>query len=61
MTMQDILNAITTVGFPIVACAALFWLNINQGKSNRDTLEKVTEALNNNTNAITRLVERMEK
>lgn len=44
MNMQDILTAITTVGFPIVACIALFWQN-----------SKMSETIAHNTEAIVEL------
>lgn len=41
----EIVNAIGTVGFPIVACCALFWM-INT------TMKELTGAINKLTNAI---------
>lgn len=54
MDIQAILNAIATVGFPIVACAALFWM-INK------TMKELVSAVNNNTDALNRFSERMAK
>ena len=48
--MTEYITAISTVGFPIVACIALYF---NQ--------QKMTEAINNNTIAITKLAEKMDK
>ena len=53
MDVQNLLTAISTVGFPIVCCGGLFWMMNN-------TLAKVTDALNNNTIALTKLIERMD-
>lgn len=44
MNIQDITTLITTVGFPIAACIALFWQNI-----------KMSETIQNNTAAILEL------
>ena len=44
MNIQDITTLITTVGFPIAACIALFWQNL-----------KMSEMISNNTNAILEL------
>lgn len=52
MDMNLILQAISTVGFPICACGALFWL-VNKLESEhkqevnslRDIIERNTEAL----------------
>lgn len=48
--MEQYLTAISTVGFPIVACIAMYYNNVKQ-----------TEAINNNTIAITKLAEKLEK
>jgi hypothetical protein len=53
MTVNEILTAITTVGFPIVACAALFWYHVK-------VASKMTDAINNNTLAITKVLEKIE-
>lgn len=59
MTVNDITQLISTVGFPIVACGALFWrLNVSE-KQHNEEMDKITEALNNNTVAITKLTERI--
>lgn len=53
MELQDILTAISTVGFPIVCCGALFWFMNKQQKEN-------TEAINNNTLVMQRLCDKLE-
>jgi uridine phosphorylase len=57
-------SAITTMigslGFPIVACLAIGWQYTKQQAQNNETLQKMSEALNNNTLAITKLTERMD-
>lgn len=70
--MNDILTMITTVGFPIVACLFMGWYVKYQTdnyrsevkdmqKEHKDEIQKVTEALNNNTLALQRLCDKMEK
>lgn len=70
MNTQDILSAITTVGFPIVMCLACAWYIKYTNDKQREEVEKlndqrakemdkVTEAINNNTVALTKLVERL--
>jgi hypothetical protein len=50
---------IGTLGFPIVACGALFWL-INKNEANRrEDNAKFTEAINNNTIVITKLMAKL--
>ena len=66
--MNDIIVAISTVGFPIVACLGLGWFVKYQTDQNNaevaemrkehlDEISKVTEALNNNTLSIQRLTD----
>ena len=61
MDMQTILQAIGSVGFPIVACGAMFWLNFKTGERHREEMNKITEAVNNNTLAITKLTSELEE
>ena len=42
METQEVINAISSVGFPIVASAALFWM-VNT------TMSKLTDAINDLT------------
>lgn len=58
--MNDIITAISTVGFPIVMCLLMWYMNDKQDARHREEVEKITEAVNNNTIAITKLVDRME-
>ena len=62
------LQAITTVGFPIVCCGAMMWYvkySNDQNKEevaklneqHKEELTEVTKAINNNTIALTRLCE----
>lgn len=67
----NIVTIISTLGFPIVACLGLGWYvkymsdqNSTEVKEMRQEhqaeVQKMTEALNNNTLAIQRLVDKME-
>ena len=68
MGASDIIQLITTVGFPIVACGGMAWyvkyitdLNRDDMKEERNQhdqeMQKVTDALNNNTLAIQKLTD----
>ena len=68
MDMQTILQAITTVGFPIVCCGAMMWYVKYSTDRNREDLTalnemhraemlEMTEAVNNNTVVLNRLCE----
>jgi hypothetical protein len=54
-----ILTAISTVGFPIVVAAAMFWKMNKQDEDHKQEMGKVTEAINNNTIALTKLLDRL--
>ena len=60
MEFQDIITAICTVGFPIVAYGALFWYVLKKDTEHKEEVEKMTEAINNNTIALTKLIERLD-
>ena len=49
--MQDFINIVQGVGFPIACCIALFIMLQNQ---------RTTEAVNNNTMVMQRLVDMLE-
>ena len=68
MDIQTILQAITTVGFPIVCCGAMMWYVKYSTDKNRDDLNalnemhraemlEMTAAVNNNTVVLNRLCE----
>ena len=54
-----ILTAISTVGFPIVVAAAMFWKMNKQDEDHKQEMGKVTEAINNNTIALTKLLDKL--
>lgn len=60
MEMNEVLTAISTVGFPIVACAAMFWQMRESSRQHKEESDKWAEALNNNTVALTRLVDKLD-
>lgn len=72
MDANFILQAVTTVGFPIVACGAMGYFvkytidknrqeiaNLNE--QHKEEMTQVTQALNNNTKALTELCELMRR
>ena len=50
MTITEVSNSITSVGFPIVACLLLFYFN-------KVEIEKLKESLDNNTKVLEALKE----
>lgn len=58
--MQEVLTAIATVGFPIVACIALFYYIYKQGERHKEEINALTQALNNNTVVLAKLSEKID-
>lgn len=72
MEFQDILTAITTVGFPIVCCIIMMWyVKYSADKSreelatlnakHKEEMNEVTSAINNNTLALQKLCDMLDK
>ena len=72
MDFQSILTAITTVGFPIVACICMgyFFLKVNENyradikelqSSQKEETKALVDAVNNNTLVIQQLVDKINK
>lgn len=59
--MDNILQAISTVGFPIALTLILLWYIYDSSNKHKEEIDKMSEALNNNTLAITKLLDRMER
>ena len=59
--LQIVINLIKDLGFPIAVCIAMFWLNNKQVEQHKEEMTKVTDALNNNTLALTELRDRLDK
>ena len=59
-TLQTVINLIKDLGFPIAVGIAMFWLNNKQVEQHKEEMAKVTDALNNNTLALTELRDRLD-
>ena len=71
MEVQEIVQVISTVGFPIVSCCAMAWYVKYSADRNKEEIQKineqhkqemseVTQAINNNTIALTKLCDLMK-
>ena len=60
MDVNSITTAISTLGFPIVMCGAMFWYMLKEKDSHKEEMNSVTEALNNNTLILQKLCDRLE-
>lgn len=59
MDLNLISGFIQQVGFPIVACGACFWMINKQDERHKEEISKLGVSLDNNTKAISTLVERL--
>lgn len=61
MDVNSIIQLVGSLGFPIVACGALFWRMVKSDEQHKEEMNKMSEALNNNTSALVKLTERLDK
>ena len=60
MDWSIITQLIGSIGFPIVACVALFTQMNKQTEQHKQEMDKLAEALNNNTQALIRLAAKID-
>lgn len=53
--MTEIIQAVSTVGFPIACCCFLLWQNSRQDEYHREQMEKLRETIKGNTDSINEL------
>ena len=58
--MENIVAVIAQVGFPIVCCLLLWKALVDEKDAHKEETAKLTEALNNNTQALIKLAERLD-
>ena len=61
MDIATLGQLIGALGFPIVCCGALFWMQYKNEQSRKEDNANMTEAINNNTIAITQLITMLKK
>lgn len=59
--MNDIVNVINSVGFPIAACVALYYQNIQSNKMYEKMVDEFSTAVDANTKTLSELVEKLRK
>lgn len=59
--MQDIVGIISSLGFPIVMCLLLYKRMDKQDEQHKAEMDRLTDALNNNTLALQELSIRLSK
>ena len=61
MDVNVLIQLVGSLGFPIVACGALFWRMVKSDEQHKEEMNKMSEALNNNTAALVKLTEKIDK
>lgn len=61
MDANTIIQLVGSLGFPIVMCGALFWRMVKSDEQHKAEMDKLSEAINNNTIALTKLSDNIDK
>lgn len=61
MNMNEINTLVSSLGFPIVACGALFWLNLKTSDTYVKTIAEMRKTIEDNTRMIQSLIDNMDK
>lgn len=59
MEIDVITQVISTVGFPIACCIALFWNSRQADQRHDEEVKTLSKAIENNTLAIQKLIDRL--
>ena len=56
---STIVQLISSLGFPIACCIAMFWQNNKLTESHKEEVSKLNEAINNNTIALNHIIDKL--
>lgn len=59
MDTNAIVQLVSSLGFPIACCIAMFWQNNKLNESHKAEVSKLNEAINNNTIALNHLIDKL--
>lgn len=59
MDANTIVQLVSSLGFPIVCCIAMFWQNNKLNESHKAEVSKLNEAINNNTIALNHIINKL--
>lgn len=60
LDFNAVMQSISTIGFPIAMCLILMWYINKSNESHKEEMSKMSDALENNTLALTRLVAELD-
>ena len=61
MDVSGMVQVVGSLGFPIAACIAVFLYLMKESENHKAEVNKLSEALQNNTIALTKLCDELEK
>lgn len=61
MDFATVISAVSSVGFPIVFCFVLYKTLMDQNKQHKEEMGEITKAITNNTLAIQKLTDKLDK
>lgn len=56
MEASTIIQVVSSLGFPIVMCGALFWYMVKQREAHQEETDHLKDMINENTKVLTELV-----
>lgn len=59
MDTTAIVQIVSSLGFPIACCVAMFWQNNKLNESHKAEVSKLNEAINNNTIALNHIIDKL--
>lgn len=57
--MENIVSIITQLGFPVAMCLLLFWYITKKDEAHKEEIDKMSEAVNNNTIVMQKLIDKL--
>lgn len=60
MQVADIVQLILEVGFPAAMCTYMIYVNDRNNKRNNEENRRMSDIINNNTIAITKLIDKLD-
>ena len=61
MNVQDVSTLVSSLGFPIVACGALFWSNLKTSDHYTKTIEEMRKTIEDNTLVTKQLIDKLDE
>lgn len=61
MDVSALIQIVGSLGFPIAACIAVFWYLMKESENHKTEVSRLSEALSNNTIALTKLCDELRK